>query len=261
MRDAKAGELRSFPQRCKIMTAAAPPPPSVLEQMSQRGFDVTHVYGLTETYGPAVVCDWRSEWDALSPADQAAKRARQGLAYVVCEEVIVADPSSTVPVANDGETLGEILFRGNVVMKGYHRDAPSTEAAFAGGWFHSGDLAVRHPDGHLQIRDRLKDIIISGGENISSIEVEDALHHHPAVAAAAVVGWPDEKWGEVPAAFIELGDGVAPSAEELIAFCRARLAHYKIPKRVVFTTLPRTSTGKVQKRLLRQSALREEASC
>ncbi len=262
MLDAKPGELRSFPQRCKIMTAAAPPPPSVLEQMSQRGFDVTHVYGLTETYGPAVVCDWRPEWDALSPADQAAKRARQGLAYVVCEEVIVADPTTSVPVAGDGETLGEILFRGNVVMKGYHRDAASTEAAFAGGWFHSGDLAVRHPDGHLQIRDRLKDIIISGGENISSIEVEDALHHHPAVAAAAVVGWPDEKWGEVPAAFIELGDGVAaPSAEELIAFCRARLAHYKIPKRIVFTTLPRTSTGKIQKRLLRQSALREDASC
>ncbi len=157
-----------------------------------------------------------------------------------------------MPVAGDGETLGEILFRGNVVMKGYHRDAASTEAAFAGGWFHSGDLAVRHPDGHLQIRDRLKDIIISGGENISSIEVEDALHHHPAVAAAAVVGWPDEKWGEVPAAFIELAEGVgAPSTEELIAFCRARLAHYKIPKRIVFTTLPRTSTGKIQKRLLR----------
>ena len=195
MLDAKPDELRAFPQRCKIMTAAAPPPPSVLERMSQRGFDVTHVYGLTETYGPAVVCDWRPEWDVLSSADQAAKRARQGLAYVVCEEVIVADPASAVPVASDGEALGEILFRGNVVMKGYHRDAASTEAAFAGGWFHSGDLAVRHPDGHLQIRDRLKDIIISGGENISSIEVEDALHHHPAVSAAAVVGWPDETWG------------------------------------------------------------------
>ncbi len=260
MLDAKPDELRPFSQRCKIMTAAAPPPPSVLEQMSRRGFDVTHVYGLTETYGPAVVCDWRPEWDALSSAEQAAKRARQGLAYVVCEEVIVADPTSAVPVASDGEALGEILFRGNVVMKGYHRDAEATAAAFAGGWFHSGDLAVRHPDGHIQIRDRLKDIIISGGENISSIEIEDTLHHHPAVSAAAVVGWPDETWGEVPAAFIELGDGVAaPSAEEMIAFCRARLAHYKIPKRIVFTALPRTSTGKIQKRLLRPSARRETA--
>jgi len=258
MLDAKPYELRPFEGRCKVMTAAAPPPPSVLQGMAERGFDVTHVYGLTETYGPAVACDWREGWNVLPADQQAGKRARQGLAYVVCEEVIVADPASCVPVPSDGETYGEILFRGNVVMKGHHRDPAATEAAFAGGWFHSGDLAVRHPDGHIQIRDRLKDIIISGGENISSIEVEDAIHHHPAVSAVAVIGVPDERWGEVPAAYVELGDGVdPPTPEEIVAFCRTRLAGFKVPKRVVFTTLPRTSTGKIQKRLLRAAEPRE----
>ena len=193
--DAAAGAT-PLSKPIKVMTAGAPPPASVLAEMAERGFEVTHVYGLTETYGPAVACDWREGWDALPLAEQARKRARQGIAYTVCEEVIVGDPATCVPVASDGGAMGEILFRGNVVMKGYHRDPAATETAFAGGWFHSGDLAVRYPDGHMQIRDRLKDIIISGGENISSIEVEDAIHHHPAVLAVAVVGWPDERWGE-----------------------------------------------------------------
>ena len=241
-----------LPRRVKAMTAGAPPPAAVLAAMEARGFDVTHVYGLTETYGPAVACDWREGWDALPAEDRAAKRARQGIAYTLCEEVIVGDPATCELVPDDGATLGEVLFRGNLVMKGYHADPAATEAAFAGGWFHSGDLAVRHPDGHIQIRDRLKDIIISGGENISSIEIEDAIHHVPGVAAVAVVGAPDERWGEVPVAYVELGAGGAPpSAEDIVAFCRTRLAGFKIPKRVVFTTLPRTSTGKVQKRLLR----------
>ena len=252
MLDATPEERRSFAHRCKVMTAAAPPPSSVLLRMQQRGFDVTHVYGLTETYGPAVACAWREDWNDLDIGEQAAKRARQGLNYVVCEEVIVADLDTGAPVAADGTTLGEIRFRGNVVMKGYLKDKAGTDAAFAGGWFHSGDLAVRHPDGHIQIRDRLKDIIISGGENISSIEIEDAIHQHPAVSGVAVVGLADETWGEVPAAYVELDPSAErPTAEDIIMFCRSRLAHYKCPKRVYFTELPRTSTGKIQKRLLR----------
>ena len=250
-----AAQAPALPSRVKVMTAGAPPPAAVLAAMEDGGFDVTHVYGLTETYGPAVACDWREGWDALPAAERAAKRARQGIAYTLCEAVIVGDPLTCAPVPADGATMGEVLFRGNLVMKGYHADAAATEAAFAGGWFHSGDLAVRHPDGHIQIRDRLKDIIISGGENISSIEVEDAIHHHPAVAAVAVVGVADERWGEVPAAYVELSPGAEPpDADEIVAFCRARLAGFKVPKRVVFTTLPRTSTGKVQKRLLRDRA-------
>ncbi len=256
MLDAEADERREFAHRVKIMTAAAPPPAAVLERIQARGFDITHTYGLTETYGPAVVCDWRPEWDALPGPERAARRSRQGIAYVVCAAAIVADPRTGTPVAEDGQTPGEICFRGNVVMKGYHKDEAATETAFAGGWFHSGDLAVRHPDGHIQIRDRMKDIIISGGENISSIEIEDVIHHHPAVAAVAVVGLPDETWGEIPAAFIELvPSATQPTPEEIIAFCRERLARFKCPRRVVFSDLPRTSTGKVQKRLLRDAAL------
>ena len=247
-----AAAAAPLPRRIKVMTAGAPPPAAVLAAMEPMGFDVTHVYGLTETYGPAVACDWREGWDGLPAEDRAARRARQGIAYTLCESVIVGDPDTCRPVPEDGTTLGEVLFRGNLVMKGYHADPPATEAAFAGGWFHSGDLAVRHRDGHIQLKDRLKDIIISGGENISSIEVEDAIHHHPAVAAVAVVALPDERWGEVPAAYVELGAGApAPTGEEIIAFCRARLAGFKVPRRVVFTTLPRTSTGKIQKRQLR----------
>ena len=255
MADAKPDERRPFAGRVKVMTAGAPPPAAVLAEMQAKGFDVTHTYGLTETYGPAVACAWREEWDALPPEEQAAKRSRQGLTYVVCEEVDVIDPASGVAVAPDGVAMGEIRFRGNIVMKGYLKDPAATDAAFADGMFHSGDLAVRHPDGYIQIKDRLKDIIICGGENISSIEVEDALCHHPAVFAAAVVALPDEKWGEIPCAFIEVAPGAeTPSADAIIAFARQRLAHYKCPKRVVFTTLPRTSTGKVQKRVLREEA-------
>jgi fatty-acyl-CoA synthase len=254
MLDATPDERRGFAGRCKVMTAGAPPPAAVLLQMQARGFDVTHTYGLTETYGPAVACAWREEWDGLDPQEQAAKRSRQGLNYVVLEDAVVADLRTGVAVPNDGATLGEIRFRGNIVMKGYLEDAPATDAALADGWFRSGDLAVRHPDGHIQIKDRLKDIIISGGENISSIEVEDAIHHHPAVSAAAVIAMPDERWGEVPAAFVELIPSAAPpSSEDIIAFCRTKLPGYKCPRQVVFTSLPRTSTGKIQKRLLRDS--------
>ena len=260
MADAKPDEVRPFTHRCKVMTAGAPPPAAVLLQMEERGFAVTHTYGLTETYGPSVACAWREEWDTLDREAQAAKRARQGLNYIVLEACDVIDPATGMLVSPDGATMGEIRFRGNVVMKGYLADAAATEAAFAGGSFRSGDLAVRHPDGHIQIKDRLKDIIICGGENISSIEVEDALCHHPAVFAAAVVALPDEKWGEIPGAFIELAPGATPpTPEEIIAFARARLAGYKVPKKVMFTTLPRTSTGKVQKRVLREAATAGDA--
>ncbi|MCW6509769.1 AMP-binding protein [Lichenifustis flavocetrariae] len=256
MVDAKQEDLRAFAHSCKVMTAGAPPPAAVLAAMQGRGFDVTHTYGLTETYGPAVACAWREEWDGLEPESQAAKRSRQGLGYIVCEDVIVADLTTGEVVPADGISMGEIRFRGNVVMKGYFKDPVATEAAFAGGRFRSGDLAVRHPDGYMQIRDRLKDIIICGGENISSIEVEDAICHHPSVFAAAVVALPDQTWGEIPCAVIELAPGAtAPTAEEIIAFARQRLAAYKCPKRVIVANLPRTSTGKVQKRMLRESLL------
>jgi len=215
---------------------------------------VTHLYGLTETYGPAVVNDWNEAWDALPMADYAAKKARQGVRYLVLEGLDVRDPETLAPVPADGETLGEVMFRGNVVMKGYLKNKAATDKAFAGGWFHSGDLGVKHPDGYIQLKDRSKDIIISGGENISSIEVEDALYKHPAVQAAAVVAKPDEKWGETPCAFVELKPGAEATAEELIAFCRSRLASFKCPRYVVFTELPKTSTGKIQKFRLREMA-------
>ena len=256
MVDARDEETRPFAYRCKVMTAGAPPPAIVLQQMQSKGFDVTHTYGLTETYGPAVACAWRDEWDELTSSEQAEKRSRQGLNYIVLEDVIVADPQTGALVPHDGQSMGEIRFRGNVVMKGYLKDPAATEAAFAGGLFRSGDLAVRHPDGYIQIKDRLKDIIICGGENISSIEVEDAICHHPAVFAVAVVAYPDERWGEIPCAFVEVATTAdPPTSEDIIAFARERLAHYKCPKRVVFTTLPRTSTGKVQKRVLRDNLM------
>jgi fatty-acyl-CoA synthase len=215
---------------------------------------VTHLCGLTETYGPAAVNEWRAGWDALSPAEQAAKKARQGVRYVPLEGLDVRDPDTLKPVPWDGETMGEVMFRGNVVMKGYLKNKSATEKAFAGGWFHSGDLGIMHRDGYIQLKDRSKDIIISGGENISSIEVEDALYKHPAVGAAAVVAKPDEKWGETPCAFIELKPGEAATREDLIAWCRKNLAGYKCPRHVVFTELPRTSTGKIQKFKLREMA-------
>jgi fatty-acyl-CoA synthase len=247
-------EKKPLPHVVEFVTAAAPPPEAVLAAMKAAGFNVTHVYGLTETYGPATVNDWHGDWDSLPADEQAAKKARQGVRYPVLEELDVLDPATMRPVARDGETLGEVMFRGNVVMKGYLKNKASTEAAFAGGWFHSGDLGVIHPDGYIQLKDRSKDIIISGGENISSIEVEDALYKHPAVAAVAVVAKPDEKWGETPCAFVELKPGASATAEELIAWCRSHLAAYKCPRHMVFADIPKTSTGKLQKFKLREVA-------
>ena len=238
-----------------IMTAASAPPPAVLEAMQKLNFKVTHAYGLTEVYGPAVVCAWHQEWDELSLADQAGMKARQGVRYPMLEELVVMDPGTMKPVPRDGETIGEIMFRGNIVMKGYLKNPRASEEAFAGGYFHSGDLAVCHEDGYIQIMDRSKDIIISGGENISSIEVEGTLYGHPAVLEAAVAGIPDEKWGETPCAFVTLRDDAGEvSEQEIIDFCRANMAHFKAPRKVVFGPLPKTSTGKIQKFVLRERA-------
>ncbi len=251
---ASAEERRPLPNRVVFITAAAPPPEAVLAGMREAGFDVTHVYGLTETYGPSVVNEWDASWDALPGPDQATRKARQGVRYVPLEGLDVFDPDTMTPVPADGATLGEVMMRGNMVMKGYLKNPKASAAAFGGGWFHSGDLGVKHPDGYVQLKDRSKDIIISGGENISSIEVEEALYKHPAVAAAAVVAKPDERWGETPIAFVELKPSEMASSEELIGWCRANLAHFKAPRHVVFTELPKTSTGKVQKFRLREIA-------
>jgi fatty-acyl-CoA synthase len=239
----------------EFFTAAAPPPQQVLADMKQAGFNVTHLYGLTEVYGPAVVNDWHNEWDDLALADQAALKARQGVRYLALEQFDVINPASMQPVPRDGETLGEVMFRGNVVMKGYFKNPTASAAAFAGGWFHSGDLGVIHPDGYVQLKDRSKDIIISGGENISSIEVEDALYRHPAVAMAAVVAMPHEKWGETPCAFIELADGASATTEDLRDWCHQQLAGFKVPGKFVFAPIPKTSTGKIQKFILREQVL------
>jgi len=237
--------------KVRFMVAAAPPPASVLKRMAEAGIEVTHVYGLTEVYGPAVVCDWKPDWSGLPVEAQAEMKKRQGVNYPVLEDIRVAPLGSTEPVPSDGRTLGEVLLRGNVVMKGYLKNPTASAEAFAGGWFHTGDLGVRHPDGYVELKDRAKDIIISGGENISSIEVEGALYKHPAVAAVAVVARPDEKWGETPVAHIELKPGMSATAEEIVAHARANLAGYKVPRHVVFGELPKTSTGKIQKFLLR----------
>ncbi len=252
--NAAESERREFDHIVSVMTAAAPPPASTLERMQRQGFQVTHVYGLTEVYGPAVVCAWHDEWNERPIEEQAALKSRQGVRYPVLEGLAVINPDTMKPVPADGETLGEVMFRGNVVMKGYVKNPATTEASFAGGWFHSGDLGVIHPDGYIQLKDRSKDIIISGGENISSIEVEDVLYAHPAVLAVAVVAKPDDKWGETPCAFVELKPDVEAQAEDIIAFCRERLAHYKCPRTVIFGELPKTSTGKIQKYLLRSQA-------
>jgi 3-(methylthio)propionyl---CoA ligase len=252
--NAPADEKKPLPHVVEFFTAAAPPPEAVLAAMKAAGFNVTHLYGLTETYGPAAVNEWRTGWDALSPSEQAAMKARQGVRYVPLEALDVRDPDTLKPVPWDGESMGEVMFRGNVVMKGYLKNKSATEKAFAGGWFHSGDLGVMHRDGYIQLKDRSKDLIISGGENISSIEVEDALYKHPAVAAAAVVAKPDDKWGETPCAFIELKPGEKATREDIIAWCRKNLAGYKCPRYVVFAELPRTSTGKIQKFKLRDIA-------
>jgi 3-(methylthio)propionyl---CoA ligase len=252
--NAPANEKKPLPHVVEFFTAAAPPPEAVLAAMKEAGFNVTHLYGLTESYGPAVVNDWHSEWSALSAVEQAERKARQGVRYGALESLDVLDPNSMIPVARDGETLGEVMMRGNVIMKGYLKNKTSTEKAFVGGWFHTGDLGVMHADGYIQLKDRSKDIIISGGENISSIEVEDALYKHPAVAAAAVVAKPDDKWGETPCAFVELKPDAKANTDELIEWCRQHLASYKCPRYLVFAEIPKTSTGKIQKFKLREMA-------
>ena len=245
-------ERRSFDHKVHMMTAAAPPPASVLEAMEKEGFDVTHVYGLTETYGPAVICSWKEEWDALPGDEKAAVKSRQGVRYHALERLDIMDPSDMSPVKRDGEHMGETMFSGNIVMKGYLKNPDATREAFAGGWFHSGDLGVVHDDNYLQLKDRSKDIIISGEENISSIEIENCLYNHAEIVEAAVVAMPDEKWGESPCAFVGLTVGSTLDEAAVIAFCRENLAHFKAPKKVVFGELPKTSTGKIQKFKLRE---------
>ncbi len=247
-------EKRDFSHRPAFAHAAAPPPEAVLVQMEQAGFDLTHLYGLTETFGPAAINEWKGEWDDLEQAQRMGKKIRQGVRYPSLEDMTVMDPQTMERVRDDGTSMGEIMFRGNNVMKGYLKNKQATQDAFAGGWFHSGDLGVLHDDDYIQIMDRAKDIIISGGENISSIEVEDALYKHPAVSAAAVVARLDEKWGETPCAFVERVEGADISEADLIAWCREELAGFKCPKNIVFTELPKTSTGKVQKFKLREMA-------
>jgi fatty-acyl-CoA synthase len=249
---ASEADKRQLNQDVSFMTAAAPPPESTLAAMQVAGFKVTHLYGLTETYGPAVVNAWHSEWDQLPVSEQAVLKARQGVRYVSLEGLSVRDTDSLEPVPEDGETIGEVMFQGNIVMKGYLKNPDATRDAFAGGWFHSGDLAVVHPDGYIQLKDRSKDIIISGGENISSIEVEDVLYKHEGVEAAAVVAMPDEKWGETPCAFVEANSaGKHLDEAAVIAWCKDHLASFKVPRRVIFEDIPKTSTGKIQKYVLR----------
>jgi len=252
MVNAKKNEKKNFKQRCKVMTAAAPPPAQVLESMQKLGFDVTHVYGLTEVYGPCVVCCWKDEWNELSITDQAQLKSRQGQRYSVQEGLRVVRQGTMEEVPKDGKFVGEVLLRGNITMKGYLKDLEATNKAFENGWFHTGDLGVVHPDGYLQLRDRAKDIIISGGENISSIEIENCLYSHPAVSACGVVARPDDKWGETPCAFIELKEGYKVTENDIISYCRENLAGFKIPKSVYFQEIPKTSTGKVQKVELRK---------
>jgi len=252
--NAPAAMKQGVPAGVKAMVAGAAPPASMIEGMESMGFDITHVYGLTETYGPATVCAKHESWNALDIGERARLNSRQGVRYHLQRSAAVLDPETMQSVPSDGQTMGEIMFQGNIAMKGYLKNPQATQEAFRGGWFHSGDLAVQHPDGYIQIKDRSKDIIISGGENISSIEVEDVLYRHPAVLAAAVVAKPDPKWGETPCAFIELKAGAETTAEDIIAHCKKHLAGYKVPRAVVFGELPKTSTGKIQKFELRKQA-------
>ena len=252
--NAPAAMKAGVPAGIKAMVAGAAPPASMIEGMEQLGFDLTHVYGLTEVYGPATVCPKHPEWDALDIGDRARLNARQGVRYHLQRDVRVLNPETMQPVPQDGETMGEIMFKGNITMKGYLKNPKATQEAFAGGWFHSGDLAVQYPDGYFKIKDRSKDIIISGGENISSIEVEDVLYRHPAVLAAAVVAKPDVRWGETPCAFVELKADAQVTAEQIVAHCKQHLAGFKVPRAVVFGELPKTSTGKIQKFELRKQA-------
>ena len=245
---------QGVPAGVKALVAGAAPPAAMLEGMENMGFELTHVYGLTETYGPAAICVKHDEWQSLDISERARLNSRQGLRYQMQSDVSVLDPETMEPVPWDGETMGEIMFRGNIAMKGYLKNPTATDAAFAGGWFHSGDLAVQYPDGYVKIKDRSKDIIISGGENISSIEVEDVLYRHPAILAVAVVAKPDPKWGETPCAFVEVKEGARVTAEDIVAFCKEHLAGFKVPRSIVFGVLPKTSTGKIQKFELRKQA-------
>ena len=254
MISAPAPVKRQLARKVQFFTAAAPPPEKLLADMTSAGFEVTHLYGLTETYGPAVVNDWHAAWSDLPPGEQAALKSRQGVRYLPLEQLDVLDPETMTPVPRDGQTMGEVMFRGNVVMKGYLRNPQATQDAFAGGWFHSGDLGVIYPDGYIQLKDRSKDIIISGGENISSIEVEEILYRHRDVQVAAVVAMPHDRWGETPCAFVELSAGTTTDADALRDWCRTHLAGYKVPGRFVLMPIPRTSTGKVQKFMLREQA-------
>ncbi|KAL5541924.1 hypothetical protein UlMin_009634 [Ulmus minor] len=248
-----------LPHTVNVMTAGAAPPPSVLFEMSKRGFRVTHTYGLSETYGPATVCAWKPEWDSLPPVQQARLNARQGVRYIALEGLDVINSQTMQPVPADGTTIGEIMMRGNAVMKGYLKNPKANEESFANGWFHSGDLAVKHPDNYIEIKDRSKDIIISGGENISSVEVENILYLHPAIFEVSVVARPDERWGESPCAFVTLKPNVDKSseqhlAEDILKFCKSKMPAYWVPKSIVFGPLPKTATGKIQKHLLRAKA-------
>jgi fatty-acyl-CoA synthase len=252
--NADPGLREGLTHKVSAMVAAAAPPAAMIEGMDAMGWDVTHVYGLTETYGPAAICAKQEDWQGMDVSGRAERNGRQGVRYLMQDGFTVMDPVSMTPVPADGTTMGEIMFRGNLTMKGYLRNAAATKEAFGGGWFHSGDLAVLQPDGYIKIRDRAKDIIISGGENISSLEVEDAIYRHPAVLACAVVAKPDPRWGETPLAFVELKPGAQVSAAELIEHCRMQLAHFKCPRDVVFGVVPKTSTGKIQKFVLREQA-------
>ncbi len=250
-----AGVSRALDRRIEMMTAGAPPPAAVIEGIEAIGFHITHVYGLTEVYGPATVCAWHNEWDALPTEERSRLKARQGVNYPVLDGLMVADPGNLAPVPADGASMGEIFMRGNIVMKGYLKNPRATEEAFAGGWFHTGDLGVVHPDGYIELKDRSKDIIISGGENISTVEVETVLYRHPAVFEAAVVARPDPMWGETPCAFVMLkAEAATTTADDIIAFCREHLARFKAPRTVIFGPLPKTSTGKIQKFQLRERA-------
>jgi fatty-acyl-CoA synthase len=244
-----------FEQTVNVATGGAAPPSAVIEAMENAGFRVTHLYGLTETYGPSAVCAWQDHWDALDLTGRAGLMARQGVHYLTLEDATIIDPATMTPVPADGSTMGEIMIRGNTIMKGYLKNPAATRAALGGGWFHSGDLGVLHPDGYMEVKDRSKDVIISGGENISSLEIEEVLYRHPKVLDAAVVARPDDKWGETPCAFVTLRRNVGEvDPADIIAFCRERLAHFKVPRTVVFGPLPKTSTGKIQKFVLREQA-------